>query len=150
MSTKIVTAEKAAEIIKASTAGQPAVNETADRLEFLGKRRVKATYVWRAHKDAPKNTKTSTFDFSTVTDEQLIELAMYAVKVHVQAVLRNAANSNPGKPVDPKLLETVDVLKDVVQAAKLTGDPVAKAVAALRAAGMSEDEVKKVAQTLRK
>jgi hypothetical protein len=150
MSTKIVTAEQAAAIIKGGT---PAVrttgNETPDRLEHLGKRKVRSTYVWRAHKDAPKNTKTSTFDFSTVSDEQLIELAMYAVKVHVQAVLRNAANAQPDKPVDPKLLSDVNVLTDVVLAQAIKADPIAVAIGKLRAAGASEATVKLVAAELR-
>jgi hypothetical protein len=47
------------------------------------------------------------------------------------------------------MFDNVDVLKDVVQAASIKGDPVAKAVAALRAAGADEQTIQKVAADLR-
>ena len=118
-------------------------------LVFVKPKIVRATYAWRAYDGAERNTKESLFDFTAVTEEQLITLAMYAVKVKVQSVLRDAANSDPSRKIDPKLLSTVDVLKDVVQASAVKKDPVAQAILALRRAGATEDMVRGIADGLK-
>ena len=135
---------------KAAQSGTPAdETQPSTSLEFLGNKRVKAIYAWRPYEGGPKNTKTSIFDFSGVSEEQLLSLAMYAVKVKVQAVLRDAQNADPKKPLDAKMLATVDVLKDVVQATSAKADPVAMAIRQLRRAGATDAMVEDVAKQLK-
>jgi len=132
--------------VKAAIA--PPGDETGRDLVFLGNKKVKANYTWRPHKNGKEEAKTSLFDFGSVTEEQLITLAMYACKVKVQAQLRDMANVDPTKPVPSNAFATVDVRKDIIEATS-KADPVARAIQALRRAGASDAVVADALKGLR-
>jgi len=87
---------------------------------YLGDKKVTATFSFRPHAKGTRYEKTSLFDFSNVSEEQLYLLAMYGVKVTVQHILRNLS---PAEMVAKKTLSTVDVLKDVIENSVQRGDP---------------------------
>lgn len=105
--------------------------------EFLPGKKVKSTFSFRRSKEAPRYQKVCIFDFSGVTEEQLIDLALYSVKVKTQSLLRNLS---PEAALQPETLSTVSVLKDLIQGTKLPHDPIEGAVKSLmRALSVTED-----------
>lgn len=103
--------------------------------EYLGNRRVRATFAIRRSEREPRYRKEIELDFSSLAEEQLIQLAMYACKVKVQALLRNMP---PEQMLDADTLATVDVAKDLVEASKKAGDPISSAVRSLMKTGLDE------------
>jgi hypothetical protein len=87
---------------------------------FLGDKKVTATYSFRPHAKGTRYEKTTLFDFSNVSEEQLYLLAMYGVKVTVQHILRNLS---PAEMIAKKTMSTVDVLKGVIENSVQRGDP---------------------------
>lgn len=103
--------------------------------EYLGNRKVKATFAIRRSEREPRYRKEIELDFSNVTEEQLIQLGMYACKVKVQALLRNMP---PDQMLDADTLAKVDVAKDLVEVPKKSGDPISAAVRSLMKTGLDE------------
>jgi hypothetical protein len=88
----------------------------------------------------PRYEKESTFDFSRVSEEQLYLLAMYGAKVKVQAVLRAMS---PEAMLNPKTLQRVDVLADVLEASRQPKDPIEAAVRSMmKALGITEEKAR--------
>jgi hypothetical protein len=107
---------------------------------YKGKGIVEATFALRRGEGQPRYEKETTFDFSRVTEEQLYLLAMYASKVKVQAVLRAMS---PEAMLNPKTLQRVDVLADVLEASRQPKDPIEAAVRSMmKALGISEEKAR--------
>ncbi len=105
------------------------------RNEYLGNRKVKAIFAIRRSEREPRYRKEIELDFSSVAEEQLIQLAMYACKVKVQALLRSMP---PEQMLDADTLANVDVAKDLVEVSKKAGDPISSAVRSLMKTGLDE------------
>lgn len=106
------------------------------KTEILDHNTVKCVYAIRKNEKAPRYVKESTFDFSDVSREQLLLLAMYGVKVKTQSLLRDM--SDPAY-LNPATLRDVNVLRDVVNAQRAPADPATAAKRAL--SKMSRDEI---------
>lgn len=78
-----------------------------------GPRMVTAVYAIRKHENAPRYEKSTVFDFSNVSEEELLLLAMYGVKVTVQGALRSLAER---EFLNPATYAKVDVKRDIVDA----------------------------------
>ncbi|MGE5513715.1 MAG: hypothetical protein ACM31O_21005 [Bacteroidota bacterium] len=114
----------------------PAHEQFSPKNEFLGGRKVRATFSIRRSQDEPRYEKSIVFDFSGLSEEQLLELALYSVKVKAQAMLRAL---EPAKMLNPDSLSTIDVLKDIVEAPAKSGDPISAAVRSMmKAVGCDE------------
>ena len=105
--------------------------------EYIGNKKVKATFAIRRSETEPRYKKEMELDFSKVTDEQLIQLAMYACKVKIQSLLR----AMPAETMlHPDTLARVDVLTDIINAPSKASDPVTGAVRSLMKTGLTETE----------
>lgn len=105
--------------------------------EYLGDRKVKATFAIRRNESEPRFRKEIELDFSKVSDEQLIQLTMYGVKVRIQSLLR----AMPAETMlHPDTLAKVDVLADIIDAPSKASDPLTGAVRSLMKTGLSETE----------
>ena len=101
-----------------------------------------AVFAIRRVRNGPRYEKKVTYDFSGVSREQLLELSMYNVKVWTQRVLRA---TKPEEMLDPKTLAEVDVLQDIVQGVRRSGDPVGAAFRTLaRQFGITEDKAREI------
>lgn len=95
------------------------------------KKTVTATYGVRKTDKSPRYALTSAFDFSGVSQAELLELAIRGVIIDTQRqwrVLANAANSTAER-VNP--FASVNVKTAIIDASRKTADPVTKAVNAL-------------------
>ena len=113
--------------------------------EYVGNKMVKAVFAIRRSESEPRFRKEMELDFSKVSDEQLIQLAMYGVKVKVQSLMR-------AMPVEtmlhPDTLAKVDVLKDIIEAPSKVGDPLSQAVRSMmKATGLDEAGAKELLAT---
>jgi hypothetical protein len=107
---------------------------------YKGKGIIEATFALRRGEGQPRYEKECVFDFSRVTEEQLYLLAMYGAKVKVQAVLRAMS---PEAMLNPKNLQRVDVLADVLEASRQPKDPIEAAVRSMmKALGISEEKAR--------
>jgi hypothetical protein len=107
---------------------------------YKGKGIIEATFALRRGEGQPRYEKESTFDFSRVSEEQLYLLAMYGAKVKVQAVLRAMS---PEAMLNPKTLQRVDVLADVLEASRQPKDPIEAAVRSMmKALGITEEKAR--------
>lgn len=100
-------------------------------------------YSFRRTQGGPRHEKTTTWDFSKCSREDLIRLTMYDLRVWAQGRLRDsgqAAVENSG------LFATVDVKTDRIEAGRQPVDPTQRAIRALVALGMSEADAAKVAE----
>jgi hypothetical protein len=106
--------------------------------EFLGERKVKCTFSFRRSKDAPRYKKECLIDFTGVSEQQLMDLALYSVKVKVQSLLRQLS---PEVAINSETLSTVNVLRDLIEGGtKVPADPIEGAVKSLmRALSVTED-----------
>ena len=110
--------------------------------EFLGGKKVRSTFSLRRTQDEPRYEKTIMFDFSELSEKELLELALYSVKVKAQAMLRAL---DPAAMLNTESLSTVDVLKDIVQAPSKTGDPISSAVRSMmKATGCDEETARQM------
>lgn len=103
-------------------------------------KRVVDTYAFKLNKDSKERyLKTTTFDFSGVSNEELYELATATVRIVTQ---RNLRTLNKGA-LDPSAYATVDVKKEIIDAQPRREqlDPTTKAVRALMAAANLPHEV---------
>ena len=91
----------------------------------------------RADKDAPRYEVRVTADFSGVAREQLIDLALYDVKVRLQAELRSMGEGMFRIPQPMR----VDVLGDLINKGRTPVDPVVRARRALAALGITEAQI---------
>lgn len=122
---------------------QPSANDSQPDVVYLGNKRVRAKYTWRAYAGGPQYTTETIFDYGKCTEEQILLLANGNVVIKTQSKLREQIAANP--KFDPSSLKTVDVLTDVVTASA-TKDPVAAAVLQARKAGVSEKTVELIRQ----
>jgi hypothetical protein len=107
---------------------------------YKGKGIIEATFALRRGEGQPRYEKESTFDFSRVSEEQLYLLAMYGAKVKVQAVIRAMS---PEAMLNPKTLQRVDVLADVLEASRQPKDPIEAAVRSMmKALGITEEKAR--------
>jgi hypothetical protein len=107
---------------------------------YKGKGIIEATFALRRGEGQPRYEKETTFDFSRVSEEQLYLLAMYGAKVKVQAVLRAMS---PEAMLNPKTLQRVDVLADVLEASRQPKDPIEAAVRSMmKALGITEEKAR--------
>jgi len=104
--------------------------------------KVRAVFALRRHKNGPRYEKVVDYDFSGVTREQLILLSLYHVKVWTQRVLRA---TSPEDMLNPQTLSSVDVLQDIVQGVRRSGDPVGAAFRTLaRQFGITEEKAREI------
>ena len=107
---------------------------------YKGKGIVEATFALRRGEGQPRYEKASVFDFGRVSEEQLYLLAMYGAKVKVQASLRAMSQE---AMLDPKTLQRVDVLADVLEASRQPKDPIDAAVRSMtKALGITEEKAR--------
>jgi hypothetical protein len=88
------------------------------RNEYLGNRKMKSTFGFRRSAGEPQFEKVITFDFAGLSEEQLIGLCMYGLKVKVQSMLRAL---EPAAMLDANTLSSVNVLKDILSVVRLFG-----------------------------
>jgi hypothetical protein len=118
----------------------PEAENFSAKTAYKGKGIVEATFALRRGEGQPRYEKETTFDFSRVTEEQLYLLAMYGAKVKVQAVLRAMS---PEAMLNPKTLQRVDVLADVLEASRQPKDPIDAAVRSMMTAlGITEEKAR--------
>jgi hypothetical protein len=118
----------------------PAAENFSAKTLYKGKGIIEATFALRRGEGQPRYEKESTFDFSRVSEEQLYLLAMYGAKVKVQAVLRAMS---PEAMLNPKTLQRVDVLADVLEASRQPKDPIEAAVRSMmKALGITEEKAR--------
>jgi hypothetical protein len=118
----------------------PEAENFSAKTVYKGKGIVEATFALRRGEGQPRYEKETTFDFSRVTEEQLYLLAMYGAKVKVQAVLRAMS---PEAMLNPKTLQRVDVLADVLEASRQPKDPIEAAVRSMmKALGITEEKAR--------
>jgi hypothetical protein len=139
---KMLNAPQKASVDAASAA------ETA--MTVVSKRKVEATYKWRPFENGPVASKTSVFDFTNCTEEQIMLLAMYGAKVKIQAALRDLANADPNRQIPTDTFKTVDVLNDVINTSRKAVDPKARAIAALRRLGVDAETITSITKKLSK
>ena len=115
---------------------------TADEgtTQYLGGKKVRHRFNWRAADGQPKNSKTVVFDFSRCTEQVLLDYALDSVVIKVQALLRNAALAHPQMKVDPKLFDVVDVA-ELATATASKADPKSQMLLSMRKAGMSDEMI---------
>jgi hypothetical protein len=107
---------------------------------YKGKGIIEATFALRRGEGQPRYEKECIFDFSRVSEEQLYLLAMYGAKVKVQAVLRALS---PEAMLNPKTLQRVDVLADVLESSRQPKDPIEAAVRSMmKALGITEEKAR--------
>ena len=110
----------------------------SNSLEFLSGKKVKSTFSFRQNATSPRYAKEVTYDFSGLSEQQLLELAVKTVQIRVQAMLRAL---DPAVMLDASILTEIDVLKDVVNSEKKQSDPDTKAIRSLMAATGCTQEV---------
>jgi len=109
----------------------------SNKVEFLAGKKVRSTFSFRRNAESPRYEKQITFDFSGLDEQQLLELALKAVQIRAQAMLRNL---DPSVMLNSESLAEVDVLKDVVNVEKKAADPTSKAIRSLmQATGCTEE-----------
>ena len=109
----------------------------SNKVEFLAGKKVKSTFSFRRNAESPRHEKEITFDFSKLSDQQLLELALKTVQIKAQDMLRAL---DTAVMLDATVLTEIDVLKDVVSAEKKSTDPVTQAVKSLmKATGCTEE-----------
>lgn len=93
--------------------------------EYLGGQKVRVTYAIRADADAPRYEKSTTFDFSGVSEEQLLLLCCTnGVVVWVQRMLRDLGDGLK----NPSNYTEVNVLEDIIEGpARVVVDPKVRA-----------------------
>jgi hypothetical protein len=112
---------------------------------YKGKGIVEATFALRRGEGQPRYEKSCTFDFTRISEEQLYLLAMYGAKVRVQATLRAMSLE---AMLDPKTLQRVDVLADVLEASRQPRDPMDAAVRSMmKALGITEEKARAMLAT---
>jgi hypothetical protein len=115
------------------------------RTAYKGKGIVEATFALRRGEGQPRYEKDCVFDFSKVSEEQLHLLAMYGAKVKVQALLRAMSQD---AMLNPKTLQRVDVLADVLEASRQPKDPIEAAVRSMtKALGITEEKARAMLAT---
>ena len=118
----------------------PEAENFSAKTTYKGKGIIEATFALRRGEGQPRYEKECVFDFSRVTEEQLYLLAMYGAKVKVQAVLRAMS---PEVMLNPKTLQRVDVLADVLEASRQPKDPIEAAVRSMmKALGITEEKAR--------
>lgn len=113
-------------------------------------KRVTDTFAFKLNKDSKERyQKTTTFDFSEVTNEELYDLATATVRIIVQRNLRSLGQG----ALDPSAYATVNVKRDIIDAQprRENIDPTTKAVRALMSAtNMSHEECLKMIEDAQK
>lgn len=109
----------------------------SNKVEFLAGKKVRSTFSFRRNAESPRYEKQITFDFSGLDEQQLLELALKAVQIRAQAMLRNL---DPAVMLNSDSLAEIDVLKDIVAAEKKTADPMTAAIKSMmKAVGCDEE-----------
>ncbi len=110
----------------------------SNSIEFVGNKKIKSTFSFRRNAESPRYAKEVTYDFSGLTEEQVLELAVRTIQIKVQAMLRAL---DPAVMLDASVLTEIDVLKDVLNSEKRGPDPDTKAIRSLMAATGCSEEV---------
>ena len=111
---------------------------------YVGNKTVKTVFAVRRSESEPRYQKEMVLDFGGCSDEQLIQLAMYGVKVKIQSILRAMPSETM---LHPETLARVDVFKDIIESPAKVTDPVSSAVKSLMKAGIDADTAKAMLQT---
>ncbi len=107
-------------------------------------RKATATYTVAQTKGAPEYVFTTTFDFTGLTNDEILELALSSVRIAYQARLRNLSDAEFHNPETGKL---IDVKRDIVNAQRQSVDDLTKAARALaRVSGISEQDARKIVE----
>ena len=133
----------------AKTLTQIAEDESfSNSVEFLAGKKVKSTFSFRRNSESPRYAKEITFDFSGLSEQQLLELALKSVQIKTQAMLRSF---DPAEMLNAEVMTEVDVLKDVVSAEKKSADPLTQAIRSLmKATNCSEETAREMLQAASK
>lgn len=109
----------------------------SNQIEFLSGKKVRSTFSFRRNAESPRYAKEIVYDFSGLSEQQLLELALKTVQIRAQSMLRNL---DPAVMLDATVLTEIDVLKDVVAAEKKGADPHTQAIRSLmKATGCTEE-----------
>ena len=112
---------------------------------YIGNKTVKSVFAIRRSESEPRYRKEMVLNFGGCTDEQLIQLALYGVKVKVQSLLRQMPAETM---LHPDTMAKVDVLKDIIEAPSKVGDPLSQAVRSMmKATGLDEAGAKELLAT---
>ena len=104
--------------------------------KYLGQKKVQAVFSLRRDAKSPRYGKEALFDFSRLTEEELLTMAMYSAKVKLQAILRNLS---PEVMLNSETLAKIDVKADLLEADKAPADPVTAAVRSImKATGVTK------------
>jgi hypothetical protein len=115
--------------------------ETDDKVVIEG-RRAKVKFSWKLNRDSEKKEQVTVFDFSDVSEDDLIKIALYWCKMKVQNLLRDMASANGY--VDDLALQEVDVLRDLINTGRGAKSEVDKAIAAMRKANVAPEIIQQV------
>lgn len=108
----------------------------SNSVEFLAGKKVKSTFSFRRNAESPRYAKEIVYDFSGLSEQQLLELAVKTVQIRAQAMLRSL---DPAVMLNSESLSEVDVLKDIVTVEKKAADPMTAAVRSMmKAVGCDE------------
>jgi hypothetical protein len=113
------------------------------KTEVIGKRQVRATFSIRRSADEAAYVKEAVFDFSNVSDEELLVMSMYQAKVRLQALLRAMPTE---QMLNPSTLAQIDVKKDLVERAPRQTDPDSAAIRNLMKLGVDEHTARGMVQ----
>jgi hypothetical protein len=127
--------EKTATSLPRADAGFSATNE------FVGPKKVRCTFSVRRSAEEPAYVKTCVLDFSSMTDQELVTMALYGAKVRLQAALRGLS---PEAMLNPSTMAEINVKTDLLERPRVQADPDARAVAALVKVGIPEAEARKM------
>ncbi len=105
-------------------------------VECLAGKKVKSTFSFRRNAESPRYAKEIVYDFSGLSEQQLLELAVKTVQIRAQAMLRAL---DPNVMLNSESLAEIDVLKDIVNVEKKAADPMTAAVRSMmKAVGCDE------------
>lgn len=109
----------------------------SNSLEFVGNKKIKSTFSFRRNAESPRYAKEIIYDFSGLSEQQVLELALRTVQIKVQAMLRAL---DPTVMLDASVLTEIEVLKDVLNSEKKAADPDTQAIRSLmKATGCTEE-----------
>jgi hypothetical protein len=106
------------------------------QIKYLGEKKVEATFSIRRDAKSQRFERKAVFSFAALSEEELVTMAMYSAKVRLQAILRALS---PEVMLNPQTLSTIDVKRDLLEADKVSSDPVTAAVRSImKATGLDE------------
>jgi hypothetical protein len=82
---------------------------------------VTCRYSFRPHSGGKRYEKNTVFDFTGVSHEQMLGLAVSSIRIDAQAMLRN---SEPADMLNPDTMANVNVLRDMLSVQRTSANPV--------------------------